>query len=97
LLELLCDSHVNTELLKLDLNQHVQNIMYSMYRTLFSNKHNSLRKFSKNYHRLYPQITQFIDTVYKVELVQYNTDEDGITHAYLLAENEVNNQKNYLD
>jgi hypothetical protein len=42
-------------------------------------------------------VTQFIDTVYKVELVQYNTDEDGITHAYLLAENEVNNQKNYLD
>ena len=97
LLELLCDSHVNTEVLKLDLNQHVQNIMYSMYRTLFSNKHNSLRRFSKNYHRLYPQITQFVDTVYKVELVQYNTDEDGITHAYLLAENEVNNQKNYLD
>lgn len=97
LLELLCDYQVNTKLLKLDLNQHVQNIMYSMYRTLFSNRHNSLRKFSKNYHRLYPQITQFVDTVYKVELVQYNTDEDGITHAYLLAENEVNNQKNYLD
>jgi hypothetical protein len=42
-------------------------------------------------------VTQFIDTVYKVELVQYNTDEDGLTHAYLLAENEVNNQKNYID
>lgn len=97
LLELLCDTRVNRDLLKLDLNQHVQNIMYSMYRTLFSNKHNSLRKFNKNYHRLYPQITQFIDTVYKVELVQYNTDENGITNAYLLAENEVNNQKNYLD
>jgi hypothetical protein len=32
-----------------------------------------------------------------VELVQYNTNEEGITYAYLLAENEVNNQKNYLD
>jgi len=68
-----------------------------MYRTLFSNKHNSLKHLSKNHHRLYPQITQFVDTVYKVELVQYNTNEDGITYAYLLAENEVNNQKNYLD
>ena len=71
--------------------------MYSMYVTLFSNNHNSLRSFSKNHHRLYPQITQFIDTVYKVELVQYNTDEDGINHAFLLAENEVNKQKNYID
>ena len=97
LLELLCDTHVNRNLLKLDLNQHVQNIMYSVYRTLFSNKHNSLRRLSKNHHRLYPQITQFVDTVYKVELVQYNTNEEGITYAYLLAENEVNNQKNYLD
>ena len=97
LLELLCDNEINTELLKLDLNQHVQNIMYSMYVTLFSNNHNSLRSFSKNHHRLYPQITQFIDTVYKVELVQYNTDEDGINHAFLLAENEVNKQKNYID
>jgi hypothetical protein len=68
-----------------------------MYRTLFSSTHNSLRSFSENKHRLYPQITQFVDTVYKVELVQYYTDEDGITHAYLLAENEVNNQKNYID
>jgi hypothetical protein len=32
-----------------------------------------------------------------VELVQYNTDEDGITHVHLLAENEVNKQKNYID
>ena len=98
-LELLCNSKVNNDILKLDLNQHVQNIMYSMYRTLFSNNpnHNSLRNFNKNHHRLYPQITQFVDTVYKVELVQYYTDEDGITHAYLLAENEVNNQKNYID
>jgi hypothetical protein len=68
-----------------------------MYVTLFSNQHDSLRSFSENHHRLYPQITQFIDTVYKVELVQYNTDEDGINHAFLLAENEVNKQKNYLD
>ena len=97
LLELLCNDNINKNLLKLDLNQHVQNIMYSMYVTLFSNNHNSLRSFSKNHHRLYPQITQFIDTVYKVELVQYNTDEDGINHTFLLAENEVNNQKNYID
>lgn len=95
-LELLCDSKINTDLLKVNLNQHVQNIMYSMYRTLFSNNHNSLRRLSQNHHRLYPQITQFVDTVYKVELVQYNTNEDGITQAFLLAENEVNNQKNYL-
>jgi hypothetical protein len=35
--------------------------------------------------------------VYKVELVQYNTNEEGINNAFLLAENEVNNQKNYID
>lgn len=97
LLELLCDPKINTEILKLTLNQHVENIMYSMYITLFSNKHNSLRSLNKNHHRLYPQVTQFVDTVYKVELVQYNTNEEGINHAFLLAENEVNNQKNYID
>jgi hypothetical protein len=68
-----------------------------MYRTLFSSNHNSLRRLNQNHHRLYSQITQFVDTVYKVELVQYNTNEDGITQAFLLAENEVNNQKNYLN
>jgi hypothetical protein len=68
-----------------------------MYRTLFSNQHNSLRKISQNNHRLYPQITQFVDTVYKVELVQYNTNDEGINQTVLLAENEVNNQKNYFE
>lgn len=96
LLELLCDNNVNKSL-KVNLDAHVQNIMYSMYVTLFSDNHNSLKRINKNYNRLYPQITQFVDTVYKVELVQYNTDEDGITRAYLLAENEVNNQKKYLE
>jgi hypothetical protein len=43
--------------------------MYSMYRTLFSNKDNSLKSFHKNNNRLYPQITQFVDTVYRIELV----------------------------
>ena len=96
-LELLCNRQVNNNVLKLDLNQHVQNIMYSMYVTLFSLNHNSLRALSKNHHRLYSQITQFVDTVYKVELVQYNTSDEGINYTFLLAENEVNNQKNYLD
>ena len=96
LLELLCNSKINDDL-KLNLNSHVQNIMYSMYCTLFSNQHNSLRKISKNNHRLYPQITQFVDTVYKIELVQYNTNDEGINQTVLLAENEVNNQKNYFE
>ncbi len=64
-----------------------KNLIYTLYKEIFSEKDNSIRSISHNNKNMkyYQYITQTIDSIYNVEYLQYHKTDNGIYKVRTLS------------